>query len=425
MEKKTIGSFIAALRKASGLTQRQLAEKLNVSDKAVSRWERDESAPDLSLIPVIAEIFGVTSDELLRGQRATETAAPERNAVKTEKQIQNILKRTLTRYKICSCISGTVALLGLIAVMILNLGILRAYIGFFVGCAFFLVAALLQLIFQIWFRHIVAAQDILEIPAVSARKSLTLGAQLVFGFILLLLAACLPLIVLPLGPFAGLTAGGWLKYGGIFGLVFAVIWLAGCTIVNIHWGYWRKPDLRSPVNRLRLRWLRNGAVLVLVLAVLHIASVFLLAQNYHLLVQGRKFDDWNDFRRYMETPTDTDGTPLTFLTLEGTGDSTLYIYENQDGGTVVFQKEADSHQLYATLEDEEAGNTPLVRYRHLNRQIQSVRLNRGGLPVQVFTRTQMQIVEVITICVHLLWCAAYLAALRKTIRKYRAEKATL
>ena len=58
MEKKTIGQFIAALRKASGMTQKQLSERLNVSDKAVSRWERDECAPDLSLIPVIAEIFG-------------------------------------------------------------------------------------------------------------------------------------------------------------------------------------------------------------------------------------------------------------------------------------------------------------------------------------------------------------------------------
>ncbi|MDD4096993.1 MAG: helix-turn-helix transcriptional regulator, partial [Oscillospiraceae bacterium] len=59
MDKKTIGSFIAALRKSTGLTQRELAEKLNVSDKAVSRWERDECAPDLSLIPAIAEILGV------------------------------------------------------------------------------------------------------------------------------------------------------------------------------------------------------------------------------------------------------------------------------------------------------------------------------------------------------------------------------
>lgn len=64
MERKTIGSFIAALRKANGMTQKELADRLLVSDKAVSRWERDECAPDISLIPVIAELFGVTSDEL-------------------------------------------------------------------------------------------------------------------------------------------------------------------------------------------------------------------------------------------------------------------------------------------------------------------------------------------------------------------------
>ena len=54
MEKKTIGGFIAALRKANGMTQKDLAERLNVSDKTVSRWERDDGAPDLAAIPAIA-----------------------------------------------------------------------------------------------------------------------------------------------------------------------------------------------------------------------------------------------------------------------------------------------------------------------------------------------------------------------------------
>ena len=62
MEKKTIGSFIATLRKANGMTQKDLAEKLNVSDKTISHWERDDGAPDLSAIPVIAELFEVTCD---------------------------------------------------------------------------------------------------------------------------------------------------------------------------------------------------------------------------------------------------------------------------------------------------------------------------------------------------------------------------
>ena len=69
MAENTIGQFIAALRKANGLTQQDVADRLNVSNKAVSRWERDECAPDLSVIPALAEMFGVTCDELLKGKR--------------------------------------------------------------------------------------------------------------------------------------------------------------------------------------------------------------------------------------------------------------------------------------------------------------------------------------------------------------------
>ena len=68
MDRKSIGSFIAALRKAKGMTQKDLAELLHVSDKTVSRWETGDGTPDLALIPVLAEIFGVTCDELLRGE---------------------------------------------------------------------------------------------------------------------------------------------------------------------------------------------------------------------------------------------------------------------------------------------------------------------------------------------------------------------
>ena len=77
MEKKTIGGFISTLRKANGMTQKELAERLNVSDKTISRWERDDGAPDLALIPVIAEIFNVTYDELLRGERKSPTERAE------------------------------------------------------------------------------------------------------------------------------------------------------------------------------------------------------------------------------------------------------------------------------------------------------------------------------------------------------------
>ena len=61
MDKKSMGSFIAALRKAKGWTQKDLSELLHVSDKTVSRWETGDGAPDLALVPVLAELFGVTA----------------------------------------------------------------------------------------------------------------------------------------------------------------------------------------------------------------------------------------------------------------------------------------------------------------------------------------------------------------------------
>ena len=66
MKKETFGNMVAVLRKEKGMTQLELAEKMGVTDKAVSKWERDLSFPDVSSIPKLAEILGVTVDELMQ-----------------------------------------------------------------------------------------------------------------------------------------------------------------------------------------------------------------------------------------------------------------------------------------------------------------------------------------------------------------------
>lgn len=66
MKRQTFGTMIAALRREKGMTQLELAEKMGVTDKAVSKWERDLSFPDVSSIPRLAEIFGVSVDELMQ-----------------------------------------------------------------------------------------------------------------------------------------------------------------------------------------------------------------------------------------------------------------------------------------------------------------------------------------------------------------------
>jgi transcriptional regulator with XRE-family HTH domain len=66
MKKQNFGTMIASLRKEKGMTQLDLAEKMGVTDKAVSKWERNLSFPDVNSLPKLAEIFEVSVDELMQ-----------------------------------------------------------------------------------------------------------------------------------------------------------------------------------------------------------------------------------------------------------------------------------------------------------------------------------------------------------------------
>ena len=66
----TIGKRIAHFRKEKGLTQEELAGHMGISPQAVSKWENDQTCPDISALPKLARLFGVTVDELLEGKEA-------------------------------------------------------------------------------------------------------------------------------------------------------------------------------------------------------------------------------------------------------------------------------------------------------------------------------------------------------------------
>ena len=76
MEKdnKTMGQRIAYYRKLRGITQEELGEKCGVSSQAVSKWENDISAPDITLLGTLSEIFGISADEILGLKREVATA---------------------------------------------------------------------------------------------------------------------------------------------------------------------------------------------------------------------------------------------------------------------------------------------------------------------------------------------------------------
>lgn len=80
MDAKKTGALIAERRKALGLTQKELARRLIVSDKAVSKWETGAGYPEVTMLPLLAETLGITVDELLAGELRADAPAPEQAA---------------------------------------------------------------------------------------------------------------------------------------------------------------------------------------------------------------------------------------------------------------------------------------------------------------------------------------------------------
>ena len=67
MDCEKTGLLLLRLRKENGMTQKQLADKMNLSDKTISKWERGKGCPDVSLLNDLSEIFGVNIEEILKG----------------------------------------------------------------------------------------------------------------------------------------------------------------------------------------------------------------------------------------------------------------------------------------------------------------------------------------------------------------------
>ena len=73
----TLGERLTALRKGAGLSQEQMAAELNVSRQAISKWETDQSAPELEKLMALAELFSVSTDELLGRKVLQKETQPE------------------------------------------------------------------------------------------------------------------------------------------------------------------------------------------------------------------------------------------------------------------------------------------------------------------------------------------------------------
>ena len=124
MNNKTLGQFIAENRKEKGLTQRELSEMLQVSDKTISHWERDESSPDITILPELSAIFGITVDELLKREKnpplcAEVITSQSENSMKesenSEKTQEETTEEKFRKYKLLSLIGTGFAVYSLIS----------------------------------------------------------------------------------------------------------------------------------------------------------------------------------------------------------------------------------------------------------------------------------------------------------------------
>lgn len=299
MEKKTIGSFIAALRKANGLTQKELAEKLNVSDKAVSRWERDECYPDLTMIPALAEIFGVSCDELLNGGRINSEERQPRQEQKTAKQIDFLINRVRASFAVHSAGIYALSALGLLAALVCNTVFSRAYLGFFLACVFY-VGGLMWLTMKLIasFSSLVYETESPLLDRVK-EKIVRSAAGNLTG-VLIMFAAALPLIVVVNSPYYGLDISDWARYGLVFAGIAAVIGLIICAAVPricTARGVYVPEEMTVKADKLRLK-----SALILV-AVLVVTAAVQIALNYdtRLFADSTSFDNVDDFVTFMET----------------------------------------------------------------------------------------------------------------------------
>ena len=315
MEKKTIGGFIAALRKANGMTQKDLAERLNVSDKTVSRWEQDNGVPDLSLIPVIAEVFGVTCDELLRGERKSpeqrsESAETIESSPRGEKQLQRLLKSTLSQYQSRTYIAMGISALSLITALICNLAFLNAVLGFLLGAAFFAASIVLQAIFinQAFLR---VEDSGLSAPELSDYKHRVLrSAQRSIGVTVAFLGFTFPLILVD--AYMGLGADSLLLFGlpgaAVFLLVYAVV-LYFLNARLYRTDAYRLSEQKAAVyfhnHKLKRKCAVWLVIVLLVTVVVHAA--FTERWDAYDLSDGTQFYDYESFADFMEQDLDSPG----------------------------------------------------------------------------------------------------------------------
>ncbi len=181
MDAKKIGSFVATQRKSLGLTQAELAGKLHITDKAVSRWERGQGFPDINSIEPLANALEVSIAEIMRGEKNTAGLSDEAASLAAKNVISLVEMKREEHNKI----SAVVAAAALVVFCILLIDVIgpMGFIGVALPC-FGLIAGVVLVGISITRRKrklpikamVIWATILLAIPVILAMLFFTAGA---------------------------------------------------------------------------------------------------------------------------------------------------------------------------------------------------------------------------------------------------------
>ncbi|MBQ8409333.1 MAG: helix-turn-helix transcriptional regulator [Clostridia bacterium] len=402
MEKKTLGSLISALRRAAGMTQKDLAEKLNVSDKAVSRWERDESAPDLTLLPLIADLFDITVDELLRGQRRSATEASE-NTEQTEykKEESNhrqkmLLANSKRKFKSFMFIPIGLEAAGLLVAMICNFGFYRAALGFLFGMTFIVAAVICSFVFT--GNALPTNEDEYDTELIRQYKVdvLTYTYKVLFAaFIVMIPIVLIGLVWLHSGssfvglpinsfiimtPLLAFTIGGIMHEIGKFAILPRMLEKYG--ISENEYEYARRKRIGKLARRCVLSFICS-----LLVPIIAFVAMQEMVDRRTAFTSGKTFDNFEDFKEYIET----------YKPQVSYYDNGVIVYEENytvlENGEYVNEEGEQEEGIYcqvpALKEDGTKDNYNLLyTYYHRNGEVLLTEwstVNKDRLPVTVYT----------------------------------------
>ena len=383
------------------MTQKDLAEQLHVSDKTISRWERDDGAPELALIPVLAEIFGVTCDELLRGERRSpaeraEPAEQSEPAPKAERQRQRLLKLTLSQYKTRTCIAIGISVLGLIAALVCNLAFLKAILGFFLGASFFAASIVCQAVFVN--NALFSLEDSgLDEGALSCfRKRVISLAEKSIGLTVAFLGYTLPLILVNAD--MGLASESLLLWGAVGAAAVLLVYAVVLYFLNaslLRKGVYALPEKEAAIYHRNHKLQRRCAIaLVIVLAATFVGHRFATSiWGPYSIMTGATVEDYYSFIQYMQQ--DLPSSAADSHTKEPEASAVPVPHGAEDAPT-------------RRLEDK--NGKMVCEYIDRNESVVSLRYTpKDGtiLPITVCTEDDLQAAQQTAAARHVIFCAAY------------------